>query len=120
IAWIARRNPWPGASPWRTLAMFVAGLLAAALPFVINLAVHGALDDFFTTSFITVPNIIDAVWSLPFPDLVSTFRENLSLHSLSDFVLYEKFRLVLSPLTIAIASVYLIQRAIRRRYERLD
>jgi len=120
IALIARRNEWPGASPWRTLVMFIAGLVVGTLPFVINLAANGALADFFTTSFVTIPNIIDAVWSLPFPDLVSTFRENLSLHSLSDFVLYEKFRLVLSPLTIAIASVYLIQRAIRRRFERLD
>lgn len=120
IAFIARRNTWPGASPWRTLALFIAGLAAAVLPFAIYLGMNGALGAFAVTSFAVVPNIIDAVWSLPFPDLVSTFRQNLSLHTLSDFVLYEKFRLILSPLTIAIASVYLIQRTIRRRFERLD
>ena len=120
VALIARRNAWDGASPWRTLAQFAAGFLAGALPFAIYLGANDALDDFFVTSFVTIPHIIDAVWSLPFPDLVSTFRENLSLHSLSDFVLYEKFRLTLSPLTIAIASAYLIQRAIRRRFDRLD
>ena len=120
IAWIARRNAWDGASPWRALAQFAAGFFIGSLPFAIYLAAHDALGEFFTTSFVTIPRVIDAVWSLPFPDLVSTFRDNFSLHALSDFVLYEKFRLVLSPLTIAIASVYLIQRAIRRRFDRLD
>jgi hypothetical protein len=120
VAIIARRNRWEGASPWRTLAAFAAGFVLGFLPFAIYLAINDALDDFLLTSFVTIPRLIDPVWSLPFPDLVSTFRSNLSLHTLSDFVLYEKFRLILSPLTIAIASVYLIQRAVRRRFERLD
>ncbi|HVS32476.1 MAG TPA: hypothetical protein VMS98_13620 [Thermoanaerobaculia bacterium] len=99
---------------------FAGGALAGASPFVVFLLWRGALDDFVTVSFVTIPRIIDAVWSLPFPDITSTFRQNLSLHTLSEFVLYEKFRLILSPLTIAVAAVYLIQRAIRRPLDRLD
>jgi hypothetical protein len=57
---------------------------------------------------------------MPFPDLVGTFRQNLNLHTLADFVLFEKFHLILSPLTIAIAGVYLIQRWLRRRFDTFD
>src|SRR5205085_5815648 len=49
-----------------------------------------------------------------------TFRKDLNLHTLSDFVLFEKFHLILSPLTIAVAAVYLIQRALRKRIDQLD
>src|SRR6185369_201124 len=63
---------------------FFAGIAIGAAPFLIYLAMRGALGEFFVTSFITVPRIIDAVWSLPFPDLVGTFRQNLNLHSLAD------------------------------------
>jgi len=69
---------------------------------------------------VVMPKIIDAVWSVPFPDLTTTFRKNLNLHAISDFFLYEKFRYVLNPLIIAIALVCLIQRAIRRKSDRLD
>ncbi|HUP59116.1 MAG TPA: hypothetical protein VNA69_01715 [Thermoanaerobaculia bacterium] len=99
---------------------FAIGTLIGTAPFAIYLAMHGALDDFFATSFIVIPRIIDAVWALPFPDLVSTFRRDLNLHTLADFVLWEKFHLVVSPLTIAIAAVYFIQRWLRRRVDVLD
>ncbi|HJW95325.1 MAG TPA: hypothetical protein VJ901_17035, partial [Thermoanaerobaculia bacterium] len=55
-----------------------------------------------------------------FPDLVGTFRQNLNLHTLADFVLFEKFHLILSPLVIAIAGVYLIQRWLRKRFDTFD
>lgn len=104
----------------RVMWEFFAGVALGAAPFVIYLLARGALGDFAITSFVTIPNIIDAVWSMPFPDLVSTFRQNLNLHTLADFVLFEKFHLVLSPLTIAIAAVYLIQRGLRRRFDDFD
>jgi len=44
----------------------------------------------------------------------------LNLHTLAEFVLFEKFHLILSPLTIAVAAIYLIQRALRRRMDTLD
>jgi hypothetical protein len=110
----------PTFTPLRTAIFFLLGLVLGAAPFVIYLASHGALGDFFTISFVTIPRIIDAVWSLPFPDLVSTFRKNLNLHALADFVLWEKFHLILSPLTIAVATAYLLHRWLRRRFERLD
>ena len=100
--------------------LFLLGTALGAAPFVIYLAMHGALDDFAVTSFVTIPRYIDAVWSLPFPDLVSTFRDNLTLHTLADFVLWEKFHLILSPLVIAVAAVYVLQRWLRRRADTLD
>jgi len=102
------------------LLSFLAGTLLGTAPFLIYLASRGALGAFAQTSFVTLPRIIDAVWSLPFPDLTSAFRKNLTLHSLSDFVLNEQFRFILNPLVIAIGIVVLAQRAIRRRIDLLD
>ncbi|HEY2323096.1 MAG TPA: hypothetical protein VGJ82_09540, partial [Thermoanaerobaculia bacterium] len=110
-----------GLKPVLRLLFFVLGMLLGAAPFVIYLASRGALSAFFTVSFVTIPKIIDAVWSLPFPDLVTPFRgNNLNLHTLADFVLQEKFHLILSPLVIAVATIYVIQRLIRRRADTLD
>jgi hypothetical protein len=121
IVWIAaRRVEWDGLAPAQALLFFLAGAIVGAAPFATWLAMHGALDDFAVTSFVTIPAIIDAVWSLPFPDLVSTFRKNLSLHTLAEFVLWEKFHLILSPLVIAIAFVYFIARWLRRRTDMFD
>ncbi len=121
LVWIAsKRVHWSGFAPMQAAAWFVLGVILGAAPFAIWLAMHGALDDFATTSFVTIPNIIDAVWSLPFPDLVSTFRKDLNLHTLADFVLWEKFHLILSPLVIAIAFIYFIARWRSRRADTLD
>jgi len=106
--------------PATTLVLFTLGVLLGAAPFIIYLASKGALKAFAQTSFVTIPKIIDAVWSMPFPDLVTVFRKDLNLHTLADFVLLEKFHLILSPLTIAISAAYLIQRAVRRRIDTLD
>jgi hypothetical protein len=104
-----------------TLGFFAIGIALGATPFLIYLASRGAVGDFFGTSFVTIPRIIDAVWSTPFPDLVSQFRgNNVNLHTLADFVLQEKFHLILSPLVIAVATIYIIQRLIRRRADTLD
>lgn len=120
IALMARRVPWDGMPPVRAATFFALGTLGGALPFAIFLGFHGALDDFFVTSFITIPGLIDAVWSLPFPDIVSTFRSTLNLHSLADFILWEKFHLIVSPMTIGAAAVYCLHRFLRRRVETID
>lgn len=121
LLWIAsRRVTWEGLAPAQAASFFLLGTALGAAPFAIFLAVHGALDDFMVTSFVTIPGIIDAVWSLPFPDLVSTFRKDLNLHTLADFVLWEKFHLIVSPLTIALAAIYSIDRWLRRRTDMLD
>ena len=121
LVWIAsKRVAWDGLAPMQAAIFFVLGVIVGAAPFAGYLAMHGALDDFAMTSFVTIPRIIDAVWSLPFPDLVSTFRKDLTLHTLADFVLWEKFHLILSPLVIAIAAVYFITRWLRRRVDMLD
>ena len=120
LALIGRRVEWDGLAPLRALAWFAAGAVAAAAPFLVYLTARGVLGDFFTVSFVAIPRIIDAVWSLPFPDLISMFRKDLNLHKLAEFVLWEKFRLILSPLTIGIAGTYLVHRVVRRRLDRLD
>ncbi|HEX6160632.1 MAG TPA: hypothetical protein VF111_10730, partial [Thermoanaerobaculia bacterium] len=120
IAVLKTRVPWEGLAPLQAALFFLLGAAIGAAPFAVYLASRGALDDFVSVSFLTIPRIIDAVWSLPFPDLVTTFRKNLSLHTLSEFVLWEKFHLILSPLTIAVSAIYVIQRWLTRRIEMLD
>jgi hypothetical protein len=121
VLWIAsKRVPWTGLAPAKAALFFAIGVALGTAPFAIYLGINGALGEFALTSFITIPNIIDAVWSLPFPDIVSTFRNDLNLHTLADFVLWEKFHLIVSPLTIAIALVYSIARWLRRRTDMLD
>ena len=121
LLWVASmRVEWTGLAPIEAALYFVAGVLAGSAPFTIYLATRGALGEFFSASFVVIPRVIDAVWALPFPDLVSTFRKDLNLHTLADFVLWEKFHLIVSPLTIAIAGVYLIQRWQRRRTDFFD
>lgn len=105
---------------WRTLTAFVAGTIAGMAPFLLFLAARGALGAFFETSFITLPRIIDAVWSVPFPDLTNTFRRDLNLHTISDFLLFDQFRFVLNPLVIGIALVVLVQRWRTKRSDALD
>jgi len=90
---------------WARPLMFLLGAFLGAAPFLIYLATRSALGDFFRDSFVTIPAIIDATWSIPFPDLSSTFRYNLTLHSLSDFFLGEKIRFVLNPLVLCLALV---------------
>jgi hypothetical protein len=119
--WIAsKRVAWNGLAPAQGAIFFALGVVIGAAPFATYLALHGALDDFAVMSFVTIPGIIDAVWSLPFPDLVSTFRKDLNLHTLADFILWEKFHLIVSPLTIAIALIYCIVRWLRRKFDTLD
>ena len=100
---------------FRAVVPLVAGIAIGAAPFVIYLAIRGALGAFFVTSFGTVPAIIDPVWSLPFPDLTATFRNNLNLHTIADFLLNERFRFVLNPLILGIAIVVIVCRALSRR-----
>jgi hypothetical protein len=102
------------------LIAFVAGVAIGMAPFLVYLTMRGAFGAFVETSFVAIPRIIDAVWSLPFPDLTTTFRQNLNLHTLADFVLFEHFRFILNPLVIGIALIVLLQRAITRRVEVLD
>lgn len=116
----SKRVEWTGMKPAAAATFFLIGVAVGAAPFAIYLGVNGALDDFAIASFITIPNIIDAVWSLPFPDLVSTFRNDPNLHDLAEFVLYEKFHLIVSPLVIAVAAIYFIARWLRRRVDMLD
>ncbi|MEA2568421.1 MAG: hypothetical protein QOI24_422 [Acidobacteriota bacterium] len=107
---------------WRrsSVISFVAGVAIGIAPFVIYLASRGAFGAFLDTSFVAIPRIIDAAWSLPFPDLTTTFRKDLNLHTISDFFLFEKFRFILNPLVIGLAILVLAQRAITRKTTDFD
>lgn len=120
LAIASRRTAWNGLPLGRALGAFAGGVALGAAPFIIYLSSLGRLGDFFRVSFGEIPAVIDAIWSLPFPDLVSTFRNDLNLHTLTDFVLFEKFHLILSPLVIAIGTAYCLQRWLRRRTDTLD
>lgn len=120
LAIVAKRVEWSGLAPLRTAQFFILGVAIGAAPFIGYLIARGSLGDFVDISFVAIPRIIDAVWSLPFPDLVALFRTDLSLRTIADFVVAEKFHLILTPLTIAIAAIYYIQRVIRRRADMLD
>ncbi|HEX9406374.1 MAG TPA: hypothetical protein VF975_03605, partial [Thermoanaerobaculia bacterium] len=113
-------HPPSSLAPLGMTSLFLIGALVGAAPFVLYLEMRGAFGAFLTTSFVVVPRVIDAVWSLPFPDLTTTFRRDLNLHTIADFFLSEKFRFVLNPLVIGIAIVVLVQRAIRRKADWLD
>jgi hypothetical protein len=99
---------------------FTAGLVTGSAPFVAYLAIRGGFAAFVETTFVTLPRIIDAVWSLPYPNLTSTFRRDLNLHTISDFLLFEPFRYILNPLVIAIATIVVAVRLARRRVEWID
>jgi hypothetical protein len=106
-------------TPLIPLVAFLAGVLLGAAPFLVYLAARGAIGPFFETSFVAIPRIIDAVWSLPFPDLMTTFRRNLNLHTLADFVLSDQFRFILNPLVIGIALIVVVQRRLADRNDAL-
>ncbi|MGA7617147.1 MAG: hypothetical protein WBX15_18435 [Thermoanaerobaculia bacterium] len=99
----------------RSLLTFGGGVIAGTAPFLVYLAVRGAIGAFFETSFRTVPSIIDSVWSLPFPDLTSAFGTDLTLRSISDFVLGSQMRFVLNPLVIGIALAVVAAMVYSRR-----
>jgi hypothetical protein len=105
---------------WALLGAFFAGAGLGVAPFAVYLAMRGAFGAFVGTSFVAIPRIIDAVWSLPFPDLTTTFRKNLNLHTLTDFVLFEQFRFILNPLVIGLALIVLVQRRITRSGDAFD
>lgn len=106
--------------PGVALVRFLAGVAAGMSPFLIYLAARGALGDAFSVSFFEIPRMIDAVWSLPFPDLTRVFRQDLSLRSLSEFILSDRFRFVLNPLILAITGTYLLGRIVTRSADRND
>jgi hypothetical protein len=57
---------------------------------------------------------------LPFPDMTVTFRNNLTLRTISDFLISDNFRYVINPLVIAISIACLAQRALRKKSEWID
>lgn len=120
LAVAQRRVPWDGVRPMAIAIAFAGGFAAGALPFVLYLVSRGAWGAFLDVTFVAIPSIIDAVWSIPFPDLLSTFRSNLNIHALADFIVWEKFHLIVSPLTIAIAVIHLMARWTARRMDDLD
>jgi hypothetical protein len=101
--------------PGPSLASFGAGLAVVSVPILLYLLMNGALEAFITNSFITIPSIIDAVWSLPYPGVEGAFTTDRSLRTLADFVLGEKIRFLLNPSVLVMSLVYLAFRIIRKK-----
>jgi hypothetical protein len=106
--------------PYGAIAMFAAGVAVGAAPFLIYLGAAGVLGAFFRDSFVTIPSIIDAVWSLPLPELTRPFRYDLTLRTFVEFFLGANIRYVLNPFVIGLAMTYLIARIARRRFDSRD
>ncbi|HEY5609857.1 MAG TPA: hypothetical protein VIL97_01515, partial [Thermoanaerobaculia bacterium] len=102
------------------LLPFLLGAIAGAAPFGLYLAARGTFGDFLTTSFVTVPRIIDATWSIPFPDLASWMQSDLTLPAIAGFILSQRIGYVLNPIVIGIALSYLLARWIRKPVTALD
>lgn len=107
-------------TPIAALTRFLAGVAAGMSPFLIYLIARGALGEAVNISLVQIPGMIDAVWSLPFPDLTRVFRQDLSLRSLSEFILSDRFRFILNPLILAITGTYLLGRIVTRSADRND
>lgn len=95
---------------------FAGGVALGAAPFLVYLAAAGALGAFLRDSFVTIPAVIDAIWSLPFPDLVKSLGSDLTLERIADFLLGQEIRFVLNPLVLAIASACLVFSFAKRRF----
>ncbi|HVT43532.1 MAG TPA: hypothetical protein VMT00_04000 [Thermoanaerobaculia bacterium] len=96
---------------------FILGIAIGTAPFVVWLVARGAFTPFLRDSFVVVPSIIDAIWSLPWPPLGAEFTRDLSLVGISRFVLSEKMRYLIPPLVLAAASTLLLLRFVRRAGE---
>ncbi len=118
--WRARRSTVSDERP-TAIVWYLLGLAAGAAPFLVWLGSRGALAAFVTVTFVDVPRTIDAVWSLPFPDLASFFRSGLQIRSIADFVLGERSRFLLNPLVLGAALAVVVTRFARRRApEKID
>lgn len=102
----------------RLLVVFLAGVFVASLPFLALLASHGALKEFVEISFITIPGLVDAVWSLPYPDLLEQARQSPGTRSLFDVAFTLRF--LINPLVIALAILVVIRRGLRRDGDGFD
>jgi hypothetical protein len=99
---------WSGVSS----AWFVAGVALGSLPFLLYLGRDGAAGAFLVSSFVTIPSVIDAIWSTPFPSLDRWFAHQPTSRSI--FELAWHFRYLLNPLVIVLALIVILRRAIRR------
>ena len=65
LAVLDRRDGAPAMAAVRDPALFLAGVLIGASPFLVLLAVRNALGAFLRTSFIQLPRWVSQVWGIP-------------------------------------------------------
>lgn len=102
------------------MGAFLGGFAVVAVPVLLYLQAHDAAAAFFRTSFVTIPSMIDAVWSLPFPRVESAFSSDRSLRAFADFVLGEKIRFVLNPAVLVLSLSSIVYRTLRKSINRSD
>ena len=95
-----------GISTW---ALFLGGAVAGSLPFLLSLAVRGALDDFMRISFFEIPRWVTPAWGLPAPSVSKALFPVRDFPALSTLVagVGTEFFFVMALLGIAAAALLL-------------
>jgi hypothetical protein len=100
---------------WRrtivSLLWFSGGVVLGSAPFLWYLGNAEALGEFLVTSFVTIPSVIDAIWSTPFPSLDRWFADRPMSRTI--FELAWHFRYLLNPLVVALALIVVLRRSLR-------
>ncbi|MBW3563216.1 MAG: hypothetical protein KY459_00645 [Acidobacteria bacterium] len=96
----------------RRAGIFIVGYLAGMSPFIFYLAMRGVVGDFFEVSFIRIPSIIDAAWSLPVPDVGPWLVSAAGDKTLFQYAWH--LRYILNPFVIAAGLFAIILMVIRR------
>lgn len=99
-------------SALRSLATLASGAIVGAIPFVWFLIHSGAFGAFLRTTFGTIPGLIDAIWSLPFPDLDDWFSKSFPEESLFQLAWHVRFGI--NTLVIGLAVIVLAKRALAK------
>lgn len=93
-------------------AILILGVAVGAAPFLWFLGSEQLIRPFLQTSFVTVPGLIDATWSLPFPDLSEWFSKRFPTESF--FQLAWHVRFIISPVVLVIAIIVVVRRSLTR------
>ena len=116
LALIDRR----GKEAAESIAFYVMGIAAGALPFLGILAARGAADDFGRVSFLELPSRISDIWSLP-AAAAAPFLENMGPKGIfGALVLGSSVDWLTFAALLALAAAVLLFRVARRELSAID
>ncbi len=99
---------------------FLSGTAAGSLPFLLRLAHHGALRDFFRVSFIEIPATITDTWGLPAGSASAIAAESGAARFLWTLVRGDEMPSLFLLLLLAAGATILLFRTARRSLEPVD